>query len=297
MGNANPLSLSEYYAGGLYVPVGTTGNLGLIPAAGLITFDHFRGSSNITDVIAVLLGAQLDGNTNGYLAGDDGSLTPAIINGQFCNRVSHLISFPGRLDIFFDNALADDFFFLVRIEANRIGPPVPPILWTHDIFFLAVESTNVTPGQWEWELADYPWQGGGAGGTLPTDVTFYPEFPLPLQLIRVGFIAPQGSGFLTDLAGVPLIGNLFPQELSGSTIRAVRWDDLGGAFVTILGGHPQTFWTSMTIYGVTLLSADANHSQSTPPGGSLETVWAWPAELVAPWPTITGQQYIEITFA
>ena len=48
-GNTNPLSLSDYYAGGLYVPAGTTGNLGLIPSSGLVSFDHFRGSSNIPD--------------------------------------------------------------------------------------------------------------------------------------------------------------------------------------------------------------------------------------------------------
>jgi hypothetical protein len=46
-GGSNPTSLSEYYAGGAYVPSGTTGNLGAIPTSGTISVDHFRGSSNI----------------------------------------------------------------------------------------------------------------------------------------------------------------------------------------------------------------------------------------------------------
>lgn len=43
-GGTNPISLSEYYAGGLYVPAGTTGTNGIVPSSGLISFDKFYGT-------------------------------------------------------------------------------------------------------------------------------------------------------------------------------------------------------------------------------------------------------------
>ena len=46
-GGTNPISMSEYYAGGAYTPAGTKGNLGAIPTSGSISIGHFRGSSNI----------------------------------------------------------------------------------------------------------------------------------------------------------------------------------------------------------------------------------------------------------
>ena len=43
-GGSNPISMSEYYAGGSNVPSGTTGNNGEIPSSGPLQMDDFRGS-------------------------------------------------------------------------------------------------------------------------------------------------------------------------------------------------------------------------------------------------------------
>ncbi len=43
-GGSNPISLSEYYAGGDNTPAGTTGNNGTIPSSGAIDMGDFRGS-------------------------------------------------------------------------------------------------------------------------------------------------------------------------------------------------------------------------------------------------------------
>lgn len=43
-GGSNPIELSEYYAGGAYVPSGTTGINGPIPSSGAIGFHHFYGA-------------------------------------------------------------------------------------------------------------------------------------------------------------------------------------------------------------------------------------------------------------
>jgi hypothetical protein len=46
-GGSNPISLSEYYAGGGLVPAGTTGTYGAVPSSGEISIRNFYGTSNI----------------------------------------------------------------------------------------------------------------------------------------------------------------------------------------------------------------------------------------------------------
>lgn len=46
-GGSNPISLSEYYAGGAYVPSGTTGTYGAVPSSGQISIQNFYGTSAI----------------------------------------------------------------------------------------------------------------------------------------------------------------------------------------------------------------------------------------------------------
>jgi hypothetical protein len=45
-GGANPISMSEYYAGGAYVPAGTSGTNGAVPSSGQISFSQFYGTSD-----------------------------------------------------------------------------------------------------------------------------------------------------------------------------------------------------------------------------------------------------------
>ena len=45
-GGTNPISLSEYYAGGGLVPAGTTGTYGAVPSSGAISVQNFYGTSN-----------------------------------------------------------------------------------------------------------------------------------------------------------------------------------------------------------------------------------------------------------
>jgi hypothetical protein len=46
-GGSNPISLSEYYAGGGLVPAGTSGTFGAVPSSGAIGIRNFYGTSNI----------------------------------------------------------------------------------------------------------------------------------------------------------------------------------------------------------------------------------------------------------
>lgn len=49
-GGSNPISLSEYYAGGAYVPAGTSGTYGAVPSSGTISIRNFYGTKKFTPV-------------------------------------------------------------------------------------------------------------------------------------------------------------------------------------------------------------------------------------------------------
>ena len=52
-GGSNPISLSEYYAGGSYVPAGTSGTYGAVPSTGTISIQNFYG----TTAVSITLGS------------------------------------------------------------------------------------------------------------------------------------------------------------------------------------------------------------------------------------------------
>ena len=43
---ANPIGINEYYAGGSYVPAGTSGTNGAVPSSGQISFSQFYGTAS-----------------------------------------------------------------------------------------------------------------------------------------------------------------------------------------------------------------------------------------------------------
>jgi hypothetical protein len=49
-GGANPIGLNEYYAGGAYVPAGTTGTYGAVPSSGTISIQNFYGTQKFVPV-------------------------------------------------------------------------------------------------------------------------------------------------------------------------------------------------------------------------------------------------------
>ena len=73
-GGSNPISLSEYYAGGSYVPSGTSGTNGAVPTSGEIAVSDFYGTqSGVT--ITVTEGSASSGYHRGYGFNTTGALT------------------------------------------------------------------------------------------------------------------------------------------------------------------------------------------------------------------------------
>jgi hypothetical protein len=81
-GGSNPISLSEYYAGGAYVPVGTSGTYGAVPSSGAISIRNFYGTSAILDTQTVTVGALYSkfGSNFGYYSGSYGSISDGTFN-------------------------------------------------------------------------------------------------------------------------------------------------------------------------------------------------------------------------
>ena len=64
-GGSNPISLSEYYAGGTYVPAGTSGTYGAVPTSGEISLRNFYGTQKALDVQTVGVAAVLSCGKSG----------------------------------------------------------------------------------------------------------------------------------------------------------------------------------------------------------------------------------------
>jgi hypothetical protein len=70
-GGTNPISLNEYYAGGAYVPAGTSGTNGAVPTSGTISILNFYGTQSVilkgywgggtTTTNATVVSAEIDG--------------------------------------------------------------------------------------------------------------------------------------------------------------------------------------------------------------------------------------------
>lgn len=88
-GGSNPISLSEYYAGGAYVPAGTSGTNGAVPSSGTISIWNFYGTSAALETHTMTIGSS--GSVWGFQSGSFGSLSPttsSIYGGATVNRIS-----------------------------------------------------------------------------------------------------------------------------------------------------------------------------------------------------------------
>lgn len=73
-GGSNPVSMSEYYAGGTYVPSGTSGVNGSVPTSGTIAMSKFYGTSSVLVSFgdyALVINASGSGDVQ-YQFGSDG---------------------------------------------------------------------------------------------------------------------------------------------------------------------------------------------------------------------------------
>lgn len=85
-GGANPIGLNEYYAGGAYVPAGTTGTYGAVPSSGTISIQNFYGTSNVTIFISNQFISDFTGGSRAAISGyrlTSGGLAQSLVDTTF----------------------------------------------------------------------------------------------------------------------------------------------------------------------------------------------------------------------
>jgi hypothetical protein len=85
-GGANPISLSEYYAGGTYVPAGTSGTYGAVPSSGTISIRNFYGTTAVVISITDQYVYDFTGGARSATAGyrlTSGGLAQTLVNTTF----------------------------------------------------------------------------------------------------------------------------------------------------------------------------------------------------------------------
>lgn len=107
-GGSNPISLSEYYAGGANVPAGTTGTYGAVPSSGTISIRNFYGTSKVVisisdETVSALSFAPVDASA-GYRLNSNGEVE-SLTNGspvtlqQWCTPTSAAGDYEARVTV------------------------------------------------------------------------------------------------------------------------------------------------------------------------------------------------------
>lgn len=194
-GGSNPISLSEYYAGGAYVAAGTTGTYGAVPSSGQIGVANFYGTSAVTVPTAPTIGTATSASATSvtvtYTASSSngGSTitsytaisTPGSITGSLATSGSGTITVSGlstgtsyTFKVYATNAIGNS---PQSAASNSVVPTAP----------VTGQTAYTTPGTYSWVApsgvtsvsvvcvgaggtygypAGYGASGGGGGGAL-----------------------------------------------------------------------------------------------------------------------------------
>jgi hypothetical protein len=137
-GGTNPISLSEYYAGGAFVPAGTSGTNGPVPSSGTISISNFYGTSNVVISVtgqfisAFNFGA---GATAAYRLNSNGQVEQVLNGGastleQWCTPTSAAGNYEARVTITADTLdFGDAVNTWLALSTTRtwgVGPTLVP---------------------------------------------------------------------------------------------------------------------------------------------------------------------------
>lgn len=94
-GGSNPISMSEYYAGGANVPSGTTGTNGQVPASGALSFNIFHGTTRESELSIVAADVSANADGFGAFTGNPeahASVTPSGGSGSYSSFTHEYVS-------------------------------------------------------------------------------------------------------------------------------------------------------------------------------------------------------------
>lgn len=87
-GGTNPISINEYYAGGSFVPAGTSGTNGPVPSSGTISISNFYGTTKVVISISNQNIIDATGGARSATAGyrlTSGGQAQSLVNVTFTN--------------------------------------------------------------------------------------------------------------------------------------------------------------------------------------------------------------------
>jgi len=149
-GGSNPIGLDEYYAGGSYVPPGTSGTYGAVPSSGAISIQNFYGTSAILQTISLTIGNS--GINYGYNN-----------NFPFGSISPDTLSFAGNA--FCDVIASDGTYFYLSSTVGGISQSVFTTLNANGTPFASASAAYTTDGV---TYTAWAWGGGNPLGTSGT---------------------------------------------------------------------------------------------------------------------------------
>lgn len=118
-GGGNPMYLSNYYAGGPFVPAGTTAYYGPIPASGGISYRNFYGATRALDTESFVPADS--GFGDGRLGYQSGAWLPGAAYGTMVNGIFAITG--SRFDYFFvTNGVLGDGRWRLQFQVNGQFP-------------------------------------------------------------------------------------------------------------------------------------------------------------------------------
>jgi len=183
-GGSNPVSLSEYYAGGSYVPSGTSGTNGAVPTSGEIEVSDFYGTQSgititVTEGTDTILNHDAT-NANAKIYGyyhrnylpnvynlgfvyspytaHTGARSPTAVNGA---TIVGLYWSPSkyseaRFYLVLAGTLSQSFVTSLNIQGYGTGTTAAA-----DDFASGITGNNVTGTAWQWNITPSGWDGTG----------------------------------------------------------------------------------------------------------------------------------------
>ena len=159
-GGSNPISLSEYYAGGLYVTAGTTGINGAVPSSGAISVSKFYGTQKTLAILSLTAGSyaynfvgdpynQYQYTAVGYSTGYSmGTCSPNTIQGQTIYelfQINDLIDLQDKFILSFGSGpYSQSYFTTIQIYVGA------SLIQTYNS---SEANLNVYGNSWTWDIA------------------------------------------------------------------------------------------------------------------------------------------------
>jgi hypothetical protein len=136
-------SLGDYYAGGSYVPPGTSGTYGAVPSSGPISIQNFYGTSATLQTISLTVG-----NSGIYYGYNN--------NFPFGSISPNTLSFAGNA--FCDAIVSDGTYFYLSSTVGGISQSVFTTLNANGTPFASASASYTTDGvtysSWQWTAAN-----------------------------------------------------------------------------------------------------------------------------------------------